>query len=92
MTTSQFRKLFVDATTCRFGKFSDLEFYMHSKVRICVRVSQSLGPEFWATDGGKNQRATGCADVQELGNWLAMQGARRIKKPRPFRALRSIYD
>ena len=76
----------------RHSDIGGLRFYMHSRVRICITMFDTLLPEVWAKDGGPTLTEMGLGSVQELAQWLLTNGARQVKKPRPLRRVIPIYD
>jgi hypothetical protein len=88
----KFRRLFIWMTTGGFRKWSDLELYHHSPVRICVRVRDTLMPEAWFKNGGENLGKTGFSTTKELADFLLSRGVKLRKKPKPYKPTPPLYD
>lgn len=87
-------KVLSDLTTVRTDErdIPELEFYLHSPVRLCVRYRENLDPEAWFMNGRENLKMTGFATVQDLAAWLIGKGIRQKKKPKPIKYSPPLYD
>ncbi len=88
-------KFLGDEMTIRLRGLKDvkeLRFYWFSKKRICIQFSETLLPEVWMKEGGPTLKLFEMDKIQQMVDWLTANGAKEIKKPKPYKPSRSIYD
>ncbi len=72
----------------RLGDIKNLRFLFHSKARMSLSVQMyGITTEAWYKNGGPQLETTGFATVQELAEFLKLNGAIEIKKQKPTKGV-----